>query len=176
MQMDEGLDTGDILHTLPCDIEPSDTAKTLHDKLAHLGATGIIEALNHFNTLTPTPQNNIQATYAAKIDKTEGAINWQNSATDIHQKIRAFNPWPIAYSTLHNQTIRIHHAQVLEVTHNTKPGTIFDYNLQGIDVACGNGVLRILTLQLPGKRAMNASDVVNGYTHLLKDKPQLGLK
>lgn len=163
MQMDAGLDTGDILHCLRCPIQPNETAEQLHDKLAYLGAQALVEALSDEAHLVPEKQEEECATYAAKLDKAEGLIDWTLSAQQVHNKIRAFNPWPVAFAKLDEQTIRIWQSEVLDATHNTTPGKIIDLSKDGIDVACRDGILRILQLQLPGKKVMSISDIINGH-------------
>ena len=100
MQMDEGLDTGAMLKKIYCPIEKTDTSATLHEKLAKLGADALIETLENLTTITPEPQDESKATYAHKISKEEAEIDWHTSAKELSQKIRAFDPWPVAFFKL----------------------------------------------------------------------------
>jgi methionyl-tRNA formyltransferase len=175
MQMDEGLDTGDILHQLSCPIMENDTSQELHDRLAPLGAKALLETLTliQSNTLNPIPQNNAQATLAPKIEKEQAAIIWNESAITISRKIRAYNPWPIAYTSLDQQILRIWQCEVLPQTTKEIPGKIINIEKNGIDVATGDGVLRLLKVQLPGGKALAVSDMLNARKNLFTEHRQL---
>ena len=163
MQMDVGLDTGDIWSLYPCLISNDDTSQTLHNKLQNLGAKALIETLPKIKNreITSTPQNSSQSSYAHKFQKSDGEIHWENSAIHIERCIRAFNPWPIAYSHLANQTIRIWRGKVIESDGNQiKPGCIIACDKQGIDVATGSMVLRLLEVQLPGGKPLPVSQIL----------------
>jgi len=168
MQMDEGLDTGPILYQLPCPIHPTDTSQQLHDRLAELGAKALLTTLPHIanNTCQAKPQNNADACYAKKIEKQDAEINWQNNAEIIDRQIRAFNPWPIAYSYLNEQTIRIWQAELTQTTRSQPAGTIVHANKKGIEVATGNYLLRLLALQLPGGRSLSVSELLNSKAEM----------
>ena len=163
MQMDEGLDTGDMLSHHACAIQPKDTSKILHDKLALLGKTALLNALDLLekNELNPQKQDTSQATYAAKISKAEAKINWQESALVLERKIRGFNPWPIAFTEIAGQTIRIFTAEALEKQVTEKPGTIVEITPESVVVATGEGTLRLLEIQLPGKKRLPVKDVLH---------------
>jgi len=163
MQMNEGLDTGDMLYKSECRIEPNDTSKSLHDKLAQLGAQAIQTTIDKLitNTLTREKQDEHQATYAHKISKEEAMIDWHTYAIDIDRKIRAFNPWPVVQTMFDNQVVRIWQAQSLENEIKSGAGSIIDVSREGIDVATGRGVLRIQKMQLPGGRVLDVSEVLN---------------
>ena len=169
MQMDAGLDTGDMLMRIPTPILVEDNGQSLHDRLAELGANALILTLSELqmDRLQPVPQNDEDANYAAKLDKSEALIDWQQPAPVIWNKIRAFNPWPVAYTRYHDEPLRIWQAQVLDqvqkLNPETKPGSVIAQDKRGIDVATGAGVLRITQLQLPGKRAMQAQDFINAH-------------
>ena len=169
MQMDAGLDTGDILLKLRTPIVESDTGGSLHDRLADLGGQAIVDALAALeeNTLTAEPQNNQQACYANKFNKEEGHLDWSRDAASIQRLVRAFNPWPGTFTHLDNQRIRIHAAEVINSASEKPPGTILNRSRDGIDVACGANQLRITRLQLPGSRAQTVSDLINGGQPLL---------
>lgn len=162
MQMDAGLDTGDMLAARPTPIDISDTAQTLHDRLASLGAEAVVEVLTRIAHLQPVPQDAAQATYAAKLSREEALLDWTRSAAELARCVRAYNPWPVAYTIWNNQPLRILEARVMDVEHESAPGSIIAYGNQGIDVATGNGVLRITRVQPPGKQVMSAADFVHG--------------
>ncbi|MEQ5816300.1 methionyl-tRNA formyltransferase [Marinobacter sp. NFXS11] len=175
MQMDEGLDTGAMLLKSLTTIEDTDTGGSLHDRLADLGGKAIIKALELLQKgeLTGEPQNDELACYASKLSKTEGHIDWSADATAIERLVRAFNPWPGSYTDLGDQRIRIHEAQALVSTSDGLPGTVVQRDRDGIDIACGNGTLRITRLQLPGSRAQSVNDLINGGKELLMPGQEL---
>jgi methionyl-tRNA formyltransferase len=163
MQMEAGLDTGPVHLRKTCPILPSDTAQDLHDRLAQLGAEGLIEALPLLEQTDHSPevQNDAEAVYAHKLSKEEAQIDWSQSAAQIDRLIRAFNPWPVAQTRHGDQVIRLWRASPLDEQSSQPPGSILRCDKQGLDVACGQGVLRISELQMPGKRAMAVADFVN---------------
>jgi len=175
MQMDEGLDTGAMLLKSLTAIDDSDTGGSLHDRLAELGGNAIIKALELLQKgeLTGEPQNDELACYASKLSKTEGHIDWATDATVIERLVRAFNPWPGTYTDLGDQRIRIHEARALVTTSDGLPGTVIQRDREGIDIACGNGTLRITRLQLPGSRAQSVNDLINGGKELLMPGQEL---
>ncbi len=175
MQMDEGLDTGAMLLKSLTAIDTSDTGGSLHDRLAELGGKAIIEALELLKKgeLTGEPQNDDLACYASKLSKTEGHIDWATDATAIERLVRAFNPWPGTYTDLGDQRIRIHEARALVTDSDAFPGTVVHRDREGIDIACGNGTLRITRLQLPGSRAQSVNDLINGGKELLMPGQEL---
>lgn len=163
MQMDVGLDTGDMLYKLACPVTPEDTSATLYDKLAQLGPQGLLDTLRQLATGTAQPevQDETQVTYAEKLSKEEARLNWQLSASQLERCIRAFNPWPVSYFIIDEQPIKVWKASVLESTSATAPGTIIDANKQGIQIATADGVLNIEELQPAGKKAMKAHELLN---------------
>ena len=174
MQMDKGLDTGAMLLKLTCPITGKDTAASLHDRLASLGAEAIITALDQLPTLTATPQDDREATYAAKLTKQEAVIDWCRPAEELDRQIRAFNPWPVAQTCVNGQTLRIWSAQSLTDKANASPGTVIGCDKQGIDIACGEGVLRLTRLQPAGSKPMDVAAFLNGRPDWLIPGKQLG--
>lgn len=177
MQMDAGLDTGDMLYKITAPITEEDTGGSLHDRLAVMGGAAIVEALARFarGELTPQPQDDRQACYARKLSKTEGRINWSRPAIEIARQVRAFNPWPGSYTDLGDQRIRIHRAQALPnpLPANTLAGTVIARTRSGIDVTCGDGLLRIEQFQIPGGRPQSANDLINSGKEILMPGQEL---
>lgn len=166
MQMDAGLDTGDILLQRACSIHPVDTAGTLHDRLAMLGGEVLLEALALLRTgsLQPRPQEERLATYAAKISKAEAGIDWRKSAGEIERSVRAFNPFPVAHTTVNNLQMRVWEVQKLDSENGrATPGTVLSSNASGIEVACGQQSIRITMLQLAGKKVISAAEFHNSH-------------
>ena len=166
MQMDAGLDTGDMLLVEKQSIAPDDTTPALHDKLAALGGRLIVEALEiaACGGFKPIKQPLEGITYAHKIDKLEAHIDWTQSALVIERRIRAFNPFPGASSALGGDVVKLQNAHVLGAAsaHYIKAGGIFNVGIDGIDVATGDGVLRITRLQKAGGRPMAVADFLRG--------------
>ncbi|ARD44333.1 methionyl-tRNA formyltransferase [Colwellia sp. PAMC 21821] len=168
MQMDKGLDTGDMILTATCDITAQDTSASLYDKLAELGPIALLETITLMASgeYKRQPQDNAQATHAAKLDKADAELNWQQPATVLDRKIRAYIPWPVAQFTFNENSkehrIRVWQASVIELEHNQKPGTIISCDKQGIVVATTTNALRLEILQLPGKKALAVADILNG--------------
>jgi methionyl-tRNA formyltransferase len=152
MQMEAGLDTGDVFCVHGCEITSIDTSASLHDKLAVLGAEAILETLNDVvsGKLIRTPQQGGLVTYAHKITKAEAQIDWTQSALDIDRQVRAFYGWPVAYTQLNETVLRIWQATPVAADPHAAPGTIVGMDKEGIDIACGKGVLRIQEIQWPG--------------------------
>ena len=169
MQMDEGMDTGAMLASVSCPIETHDTAGDLHDKLAQLASKPLLAVLDAIASRIqhPTPQENHEATYAPKIKKEDAAINWQHSAVKINCQIRAFNPWPIAYTHANQTTVRIHQARVINQTSMARPGTIIAINKDGMQIATGDKILLIEQLQFAGGKPISVADVLNANHHQL---------
>jgi len=170
MQMDAGLDTGDMLLMEKTPIASTDTSQSLHDRLAQIGSKVLIDAVDRLSEgeLSATPQDGSLATYAEKIKKTEARIDWKHSAQNILHKVCAFNPWPVAETCIDDKTIRIWQASVVETSNSGMPGIVVDESREGIDVATGDGTLRIIKLQLPGGKPLTATEFLNA--HSLKGK------
>lgn len=160
MQMDQGLDTGPILSQATVTVSWDDTAQTLHDKLAALGARMIVETLA--TTAVPRPQPADGVTYAKKVSKREALIDWSESAALIERKIRAFDPDPGAYTRYQGEILKIWRARVENATQG-KPGEVLRVSSAGIDVACGVGVLRITELQRAGGKRIAAAAFLAGH-------------
>ncbi len=173
MQMDEGLDTGDMLLKKAVEITPRETGGSLHDKLARAGAEAILEALADPDALIPEPQDDSKATYADKLHKEEARIDWTQPAAAIDRQIRAFNPWPVAQTTIDGQPLRIWTAEPLDTPANDAPGTVTRISRDGIDVATGEGTLRLTDVQPPGARAMSIADLLNGRPDFLREGMRL---
>jgi methionyl-tRNA formyltransferase len=167
MKMDAGLDTGPMIATETLNILPDDTGATLHDRLAGLGAKLLVETLPAYaeGKLQPRPQPAEGVSYARKITKEDGLIDWSSSATSIANRVRALNPWPTAYTSFPAggtpQMIKIWKAAV-EKPISGEPGTVVDASRNGIVVACSHDALRILELQREGRRRVSAGDFLAG--------------
>jgi len=176
MQMDEGLDTGDMLAVAECEIEEFDTGSSLHDKLMLLGAKTLLDVLPEIaeQSQNAVKQNEENTCYASKLSKAEAEINWSDSAENIQRAVRAYNAWPVAYSTFQKSNkpvkLRIWQAEVAADVRRTDspqcPGTVIAESSGGIDVLTGDGVLRITHLQPEGKRNMHVADFLNANSLL----------
>jgi methionyl-tRNA formyltransferase len=164
MRMEAGLDTGPMLEVRALDISSQDTAKTLHDRLATLGAELICSTLQRLQSddIQATPQPLDGVSYAAKINKAEAQIDWQQDALQVSRRVRAFNPWPVAETRLRGAQLRIWEAELVDRQGEAAPGTVVAANADGIDVACGRGALRILRLQLAGRKPLPAREFIRG--------------
>ena len=162
MQMDEGLDTGDMLHIATCPITAEDTSASLYTKLAELGPPALIETLNSMaaGTAVAEPQDDNLANYAKKLSKEEADIDWQMDAAQLERNIRAFNPWPVCFTQMQENTVKIWQADVVE--QSGEAGTVLHADKQGIVIACGENALRITQLQPQGKKPMSAQDFLYG--------------
>ena len=164
MQMEKGLDTGPVLLAQAIDIGPAETGGQLHDRLSELGAKVLGDALGLLRAtiqLPPHPQPEEGATYARKLDKAEARLDWSQPARVLADKVRAFNPWPMAEAMLAGERVRIHGAVALDEVHGAEPGQVLRSGREGIDIACGDGVLRICVLQRDGGKAITAADYLN---------------
>ncbi|HSO99912.1 MAG TPA: methionyl-tRNA formyltransferase [Thioalkalivibrio sp.] len=168
MQMAPGLDTGDMLCKSHTPIGPGDTAEGLHDRLAAQGAELLMTCLDALvgGRLQPKPQDDEQACYAAKLSKAEAELNWFLSAAVLDRQVRAFNPWPVAFTRLDGEALRIWTAQPVASAVTATPGTVVAEGAEGIDVATGEGLLRLTRIQFPGGKPLTAGQVVAGRTLL----------
>lgn len=177
MQMNAGLDTGDMLLKISCAIDTQDTTATLHDKLLALGGPALQTVLQkiHAATIQPQKQNDEDACYAAKITKAETRLDWTLPAVVLERKIRAFNPVPAVYFDLEGNSIRVLESAVIEKSSTTAPGTIVACSQDGIDIATATNILRLQKLQLPGKKIMTAGEIFNGHRKIFSPGYFLGL-
>jgi len=164
MQMDAGLDTGDMLLKKSCSITAHDTTQTLHNKLAKLGGESVVEALHLLEQgqLKFLPQNETEATYAAKLSKPEALIDWSESAAQIMRAVRAYNPFPIAYTILNGVSVKIWQASVRDGVEG-EAGTVLAIEKNGILVACGHGALCLEVLQRQNAKALSAVQFMQGF-------------
>lgn len=168
MRMDEGLDTGDIFKQAQIPIERDDTSATLLTKSADLGAELLLDVLQELQngSAKSVPQDNNLATYAAKITKEEAQLNWTLDAVQLDRMVRAFNPWPIAYCEIDGKHIRVWQSQPIDCKTDSLPGTIIQASGEGIDIACGKGILRLEKIQLPGGHVLHVKDILNAHKQL----------
>lgn len=161
MQMDEGLDTGEMLLKKACRIEPTETSQSLHDKLAELGAQAVIEALQaiELGKLCPEQQDSQQATYAAKLTKAEAQLDWTKDAKELERAVRGYFPFPTAYALFEGTPIKILRAS-LDSGPEAAAGTVIAVDKDRIRVACGKGVLGLEILQKPGGKALPVAQFV----------------
>lgn len=166
MQMDEGLDTGDMLEKTEIILDEKETGGSLHDKLAEAGAKLCVHTLDKLvqGDLTPQKQGESPTEYARMLDKKLGDINWEQSAVEIERLIRGLNPWPSAYTDWNGKTMKIWEADAVPGENTEKaPGTITDVTKDDFAVQTGDGQLRVRALQIPGKKRMEADAFLRGY-------------
>jgi methionyl-tRNA formyltransferase len=165
MRMEAGLDTGPMLARRSTPIGTLDTGKSLHDRLADIGATLMVATLPAIEnaSIKEEPQPDQGVTYAQKISKAEARIAWAEDAASIWRRVRAFNPWPVAETHLNGQQVRIWEAELPQAEgRDDAPGRVLAASSAGIDVACGSGVLRVTRLQLAGRKPLAAADFLAG--------------
>ena len=170
MRMEAGLDTGPVLLQSATAIADTDTGQSLHDRLAVLGAQLLADGLAQLAAGTlpaPQPQPDDGVTYAHKLEKSESLLDWSQPAAELDRRIRAFEPWPGTQGDLAGERLRVWQARALSQAHSATPGTLLRAGRDGIDVACGDGVLRILGVQRAGGRRIDVADYLNGRPGLL---------
>ena len=170
MQMAAGLDTGDMLHTVVCPITAQDGGQSIHDKLAELGASALRETLDVLmaGQLQPQVQDEALANYAHKLQKSEAEIDWTQPAVTIDRMIRAFDAYPTAYTLYHGQPLRFFASSIppLAPFSPASPGTVIAESKAGIDIATGDGVVRVTSLHMPGGKRLSAAEFLNGRSLL----------
>lgn len=170
MQMDVGLDTGDMLVKVAVPIGPETTTGELHDDLARLGGEALMDAIGQLQagTLTPEKQDDALSNYASKLEKAEAAIDWTQPAEQVHRLIRAFNPWPVAQTVWKqdkDKVVRIWSARLDDKDSNAgSPGQVIEADKNGIRIACGSGSVLVTELQMPGGKRLKSSDFLNSQT------------
>lgn len=176
MQMDEGLDTGDMLLKTEVPLEPEETGGSLHDKLAAAGASLCVRTLKALEegTVTPKKQGESPTAYASMLKKEMGEIRWEEPAISIERLIRGLNPWPSAYTGWQDKTMKIWEAEVLEEDSGQEPGTVVRVDKDGFLVQTGKGLLKVTALQIPGKKRMEADAFLRGYS--MEPGEKLGIK
>ncbi len=165
MQMNEGLDTGDMLLKVEIPIEEKETGGSLHDKLAEAGAKLCVETLEGLQagTITPIPQGETTTSYAKMLDKQLGNIDWSKSAIEIERLIRGLSPWPSAYTNWNDKVMKIWDAACASFDGEANPGVIVKVTRDSFFVQTGDGVLEVRELQIPGKKRMDAGAFLRGY-------------
>jgi methionyl-tRNA formyltransferase len=163
MYMDEGLDTGDVLLEEALEIGSQETTGELHDRLAALAAPSLLRALNLLDAgIAPrTPQDSHSATYAPKLKKSDGWLDWSKPASELALRIRAMSPWPGAFARIAGQVLKIHAAA--EHSHSGTPGEVLHAHDSGLMIACGRGSLELLSLQLQGRKRLPAAEFLRGF-------------
>ena len=162
MQMNEGLDTGDMLAKRAIGIKESWTAGELHDELRHIGADLLMATIPRLESgLKAEKQNDSEACYAPKLVKAEAAIDWTKNVTTLSREIRAFVPWPVSYTRLEQDVLRIWRAEIVDVSSKENPGQVIEHNKTGILVGCGTGILKIDELQFAGKKRTDSAQMRN---------------
>jgi len=163
MQMNAGLDTGDMLSKVICPIAADETSASLYNKLADQAPLALVDTIKKLaaGELTAEVQDESQANYAKKLSKAEALINWSDDGAVIERCIRAFNPWPMSYFMLDDQAIKVHKASLLDMSSSKGAGTIIGADKSGIQVVTGAGVLNLEIIQMAGKKAMSVQDILN---------------
>ncbi len=168
MQMALGLDTGDMLYKISCPITPKDTGQSIHDQLAQEGAKALLKTLDLLilGQLKAEAQDDTLSCYAHKLDKKQAEIDWSKSAVEIDRTIRAYNPWPVAYTTKNSKPVRFFMSSVIESTVSGQIGEVVAESKQGIEIITGEGSVLITRLQMPNAKALDVKDFINGRSLL----------
>ena len=169
MQMEAGLDTGPVLLERRTPIRRDDTGGSLHDRLSALGAEVLADGLRRVTageTLVPRPQPEEGVTYAHKLDKAEARLDFQRDALALERQVRAFDPWPVAEGEIAGESLRIWAAEAIERDHHAAPGSVLSAGRDGIEIACGQGALRVTALQRAGGKRIGAADYLNARPDL----------
>jgi len=169
MQMEAGLDTGPVLLERRTPIAPHDTGGSLHDRLSQLGADVLAEGLQRVlagETLAARTQSEEGVTYAHKLDKSEAQLDFARPATALERQVRAFDPWPVAEGSIAGEALRIWAAEAIDMPHTGTPGSVLAASREGIDLACGQGVLRVTAVQRAGGKRITAADYLNARPEL----------
>lgn len=169
MKMEKGLDTGPVLLSLNTPISAEDTGGSLHDRLSQLGAEVLSDGLKLLRAgIKPIAQEQPESgvTYAHKLDKQEARLDWSVSSGILANKIRAFSPWPVCEALVNGERLRIHHAVSIPLAHKQSPGTLLMANHHALDIACGEGALRLLQVQREGGRMISIADYLNANPSL----------
>jgi len=168
MQMNEGLDTGDMLTKVSCPIDADETSSSLYDKLATQAPQVLVDTIEQLTKgqITAQVQDENLANYAKKLSKTEALIDWSQDASFIERCVRAFNPWPMSYFEIAGKPVKVHKVNVINEKTDKTPGTILSANKEGIQVATGNGLINLQIIQLSGKKAMPVQDILNARREL----------
>lgn len=177
MQMDAGLDTGNMLVKAECSILPLDDSQQLHDRLIEVGAPVLLDALQGLakQTLEGEVQDDALACYAKKLSKEEGLIDWNKPVVNVLRQIQGLYPWPVAYSLIDNQPVRVFEASVSARLAGSKlPGQVVSVGKDHLSVACSQGVLDILTLQMPGAKRLAVGQVMNAKLEMFQSLESLG--
>ncbi len=170
MQMEAGLDTGPVLLSQRTPIGEQETGGQLHDRLSELGARVLADGLGLLRAgMRPVaqPQPDAGATYAHKLEKHEARLDWAQPADVLARKVRAFEPWPVAEAIVAGERLRIHGAVALDLAHGAEPGALLTAGRQGLDIACGQGALRLRVVQREGGKAITAADYLNARRDLV---------
>ncbi len=162
--MSRGMDTGDIILQRETDIEENETAGSLHNRLAEMGAELLLETLEYIvkGSVLPKEQEHDRATYASPLKREEEIISWEDSAMNIFNQIRGMNPWPGAYTFIKGKRLKIWGSRVVQKEGSFKPGEVLEINKEGFKIGTGKGILLVTELQLSGSRKMSAADFLKG--------------
>jgi methionyl-tRNA formyltransferase len=173
MKVVKKLDAGDMLYKIECPINADSTSSELHDQLAEIGAQGLIQVVNQIEqgTLIAEPQDEALVTYAHKLEKNEAVLDWQKSALELDRQVRGLNAWPVAQTLYKGEVLRVWRSEVIDGESDLPAGTI-SCQQHALDVATGNGILRLLVVQLPGGKRIAGKDFLNAHQ---ADNLRLGL-